>query len=217
MITIYGNELSNNSNKVRFVANALKTDYEFKTVNVLAGENKKPEFLKLNPVGKIPVLQDGDFVLFESNAISKYLAQKASSSLYPTDPKSRATVDQWMDFSSIHIGTAMGRVLFNRVLYKVFGGQKDEQSLKDGLGFLDRFLPVLEQQLGKEKYLTGPHMTLADICLLAVLDPAELASVSFDSYPRLKKWQKELQAQEFYQKLFSSYTQMVMSKMGSGT
>lgn len=211
MLMIYGNNLSPNSNRVRFVANALKLDYEFKTVNLAAGENKTPEFLKLNPFGKIPVIKDGDFALFESNTIARYLAQRESSNLYPKDLRRRSVVDQWMDFSVIHIGAAVGRVFFNQVLYKIFGGERDERSLKDGLGFLKRFLPILEQQIGQEKYLAGPEMTLADISLLASLDVSEVSSISLDPYPQINEWQKKLMAQEFYQKVFSSYTQMVQA------
>src|SRR5262245_47137766 len=119
MLTIYGFEVSQPTNKVRFTANALGLPYEFKRVNLLAGENKKEAHLKLHPAGKVPAIQDDDFVLFESNAIMKYLADKESSSLYPKDRRRRALVDQWIDFSTIHIGTAVARVFVNRVAYKM--------------------------------------------------------------------------------------------------
>src|SRR4029434_5308818 len=121
MLTIYGFEVSQPTNKVRFVANALGLPYEYKSVNLPKGENKTEAFLKLNPTGKVPVIQDDDFVLCESNAICKYLSEKASSNFYPKDPRRRALVDQWTDFSSLHIGTAMARVFGNRVASKMIG------------------------------------------------------------------------------------------------
>ncbi len=211
MITLHGNEISSPTNKARYAANALKLDYQFKVVNLMAGENKSADYLKLHPAGKVPVLVDGDFVLFESNAICKYMAQKKSSDLYPDDVKRRSHIDQWMDFASIHIGHAMSRVFFNRVAYNVLGTEKDERSLKDGLEFLARFLPVVDQQIQKGGYLVGDTLSLADICLLANLDQAEISSVSFDPYPQLKAWQQKLQAEEFYQKCFKSYSQMLAS------
>jgi len=209
MLTIYGFEVSSPSNKVRYVANALGIAYDYKRVNLQAGENKTEAYLKLHPAGKVPVLQDGDFVLFESNAIIQYLADKESSNFYPKDRRRRAIVDQWLDFASLHIGTAIGRVFVNRVAYKILNLEKDERSLQDGLAFLARFLPVLEGQLSKNAFLAGPETTLADFALLSNLDPAEIASVDLTPYPHLKRWQAGLMAKDFYQKCFPSYTQML--------
>src|SRR4030095_11690275 len=219
MLTVYGFEVSQPTNKVRFIANALKLPYEYKSVNLVKGENKTEAYLKLNPAGKEPVIQDDDFVLFESNAICRYLADKAGSNFYPKDSRRRALIDQWTDFSSLHVGTAMARVFVNRVAYQVMGVEKDERSLKDGLAFLDRFLPVLEGQLKKQAFLAGPEMTVADFSLLAHLDPADIASVDLSAYPALHQWRGGLQKQDFYQKCYPSYTQMVQdlaAKMGKG-
>src|SRR5262245_4584438 len=209
MLTLYGFEVSQPTNKTRFAANAMGLSYEFKRVNLLAGENKTESYLKLHPAGKVPVLQDGDFVLFESNAIIKYLAEKSSSPLYPKDLRHRALVDQWIDFSTLHVGMSIARVFINRVAYKIMKTELDERSLKDGLAFLQRFLPVLEGQLSKNQFLAGPEMTLADICLLAHMDPAEISSIDLSPYPHLQKWQWDLQVKDFYQKCFSSYTEML--------
>src|SRR5436190_13308747 len=104
MIILYGIDPSPPSNKTRFVANALGIEYEFKRVNLAGGEGQDETHLKLHPAGKVPVLQDGDFILFESNAIIRYLADKVDSNIYPEELKRRAIVDQWLDFSSVHIG-----------------------------------------------------------------------------------------------------------------
>ncbi|MFO1520159.1 MAG: glutathione S-transferase family protein [bacterium] len=210
MLTIYGNEVSSPCNKVRFVANALGLPYEYKHVDLRGGENKFETFLKLNPSGKVPVIVDDGFSLFESNAIIKYLSEKAGSPLYPKDLRQRVTVDQWMDFSSLHIGTAMQRVFVNRVLYQFVGMEKDERSLKDGIDFLGRFLPVVEGQLKNNKFIAGPEMTVADFCLLAHLDPAEISQVDLSAYSSLTRWRNGLKDKEFYQKCFPSYEQMLM-------
>ena len=110
MLTIYGADLSPPSFKVRFAANALALTYEYKKVDLINGENTSEDFLKLNPAGKVPVIQDDGFVLYESNAILKYLAATSESPLYPAGIKQRALIDQWMDFVSHHVATAMNRV-----------------------------------------------------------------------------------------------------------
>src|SRR5262249_44808814 len=145
----------------------------------------------------------------ESNAIVKYLADKQNSSLYPKDLRRRALVDQWIDFSTQHIATAVGRVFFNRIIYKVMNAQQDERSLQDGLGFLQQFLPVVDAQLKKSAYLADPEITLADLCLLADLDPAEVCSIDLSPYSNLQRWRDGLRTKDFYQKCFASYTQMI--------
>src|SRR5579883_873877 len=94
MLQIYGTPLSSPTNKVRYVANYLGIPYDFHRVNLAAGEQRKPEFMKINPLGKIPAIQDEGFTLAESNAIIRYLATKNNSNLYPTDLQQRALVDQ---------------------------------------------------------------------------------------------------------------------------
>ncbi len=211
MITLYGNDFSSPSNKVRFLAYALDLEYEYHSVNMMVGEHRGPGHLKLHPAGKVPVLVDGDFILFESNAILRYLADKTQSLFYPKILKERALVDQWLDFSSLHVATALNKVFINRAAYGVMKLEKDERALQEGLALLDRFLPVLEAQLQKNNFLSGAEMSLADFALLSALDPAEIASIDLSSYPRLKNWQESLQAMPFYQKCYPSYTFILQS------
>ena len=205
MLKLYGANLSSPSNKVRFALHVLGVEYEYVQVKLRDGEHRKEEFLKLNPVGKIPVIDDEGFVLFESNAIIKYLARKHCPALYPDELKTRAVIDQWMDYVSLHVGAAYNRVVFNRVFAPVIGAPVDEQSLKDGLAFLERFLPIIDRQLGKHKYLTGEELTVADINLLATLDPSEVAEVDLGLYENIGRWRGALQGEEFYTKCHSSY------------
>src|SRR5271154_460890 len=153
MLTIFGFDFSSPANKVRFAANAMGLEYEYKRVNLFAGEQKSPEFLKLNPIGRVPAIDDNGFKAFESTAIIKYLADKNNSPLYPKDLQKRTIVDQWIDFSNIHVAAALARVTFNRVMYKMLNVEKDERSLADGIKFLGQFLPTLEKQLKENKYL----------------------------------------------------------------
>ena len=73
MLTIYGADLSSPANKVRFVANHIGLDYEYRRVNLREKEQRQEWFLKINPIGKVPAMDDGGFCLFESGAICKYL------------------------------------------------------------------------------------------------------------------------------------------------
>jgi len=215
MIKLYGFELSNNVNKVRYVLNYLGLDYELVKTSPMEGQTQTEEFKQMSPSGKIPAIDIDGFTLFESNAINKYLAVKNNSDIYPANSEERAVVDAWLDFGSIHIGSAMGRVLFNKIIAPMVGQEVDENSLKAGLEFLDRFLPIVDKQLGRDTYIATEKISLADINLLSILDPAEIAQVSLDSYANLTKWRTHLQSEEFYQKCYKNYTEFMQSMMSS--
>ncbi len=205
MLKIYGSDLSSPSNKVRFVANFLGLKYEYSKVNLRAGEQSKPEFLKINPVGKIPAIDDSGFFLFESSAIIRYLADKNKSAIYPKELKERAVVDEWMDFGSMHVGMAVSKVTYNRLFAPMRGTPVDENSIKEGLGFLERFLPVVDGQLAKGEYLTGAALTLADFNMLAVLDPAEASQIDLSKYKNILRWRQALQKELFYTQCHKNY------------
>ncbi|VAW18835.1 hypothetical protein MNBD_BACTEROID05-1212 [hydrothermal vent metagenome] len=209
MLKVYGADLSSPANKVRFVANFLEMDYEYIRISLKNGEHKKEDYLKIHPAGKIPSIDDEGFTLFESDTICKYLASREKSSLYPTDIKQRAIVDQWVDFSTIHIGVAMGKVLFNKVFAPIVGVPVDEQSMNDGYMFLSRYLPVLEGVLGKNKYLASGCLSLADMTLLATLDPLEVSGVEFDTYKNICQWRNSLKKESFYTKCHNSYGEVL--------
>ncbi len=216
MIKLYGLGLSFNVSKVRYCLNHLNLQYEWVQTNPIAGENRAEEYLKLCPTGKVPAIDIDGFTLFESNAINRYLAVANNSPLYPQDNKKRAVIDAWMDYASIHVGQALGRVLFNRVFAPMTGQKSDEESVRVGLEFLDKYFPVLEKQLSQNPYLAGRDMSLADLNLLAILDPCELAQIkTIDQYPSLKKWRAGLKAQPFYQKCYKDYSQFVMEAMNA--
>jgi glutathione S-transferase len=206
MLTIYGNNLSLPSNKIRFVANALELRYEYKQLNLRGGEHKTKEYLEIHPAGKVPAIDDDGFRLFESNAIIKYLAANADNRFYSNDIRERALIDQWVDFATAHIGQAMNRVFFNAAIGPLMGMEVDERSLADGRKFLSQFLPVVDARLAKSNYFGSKDITLADFVLLACLDPAEVCKVDLAPYSKLCKWRAALQKQAFYQNCYESYT-----------
>ena len=215
MLKIYGSDLSSPANKVRFVANALGIPYEYIKVNLRGGEHQKPEFLKVNAVGKIPAIDDEGFCLFESNAIIRYLADKNNSPLYPKGLKERAAVDAWIDFGSIHVGMALSKVTYNRLFAPMRGVPVDENSIKEGLGFLDRFLPVVDAQLAKNTYLAGAAMTLADLNLLAMLDPAEAVQIDLVKYKNISRWRNALMQQTLYTKCHKNFEEAFKSLLAA--
>ncbi|MCW5589733.1 MAG: glutathione S-transferase family protein [Legionellales bacterium] len=205
MLIIYGNPLSSPTSKVRFVAHYLAIPYEFKIINLSAGEHLSEKFLAINPFGRVPAIIDDGFGLSESNAIIRYLADKKQSSLYPRDLQARAIVDQWLDYASQHIAVPTSKIMFNTYYYKFTSIPKDERSLQDGYQFLARNLPIVEQQLKKQTYLAGSTITLADLAMIAALDVCEMCEVDLTVYSALTTWRKNLMAESFYRQCHENY------------
>ena len=209
MLTIYGSDLSGPAIKVRLTASFLGLNYNWQMVNLREGEQKQEWFLKINPVGKIPAIDDEGFYLFESNAICKYFCDKHNSALYPKDVKKRATIEQWIDYVSFHIGANLMLVVYNRVFAARTGKPVNEKAITDGVEFLKQYFPIIEKQLTQHKYIVGQEMSLADIILLALLEPAEMARVDLSAYPQLSAWRVELKRQSFYTSCYKEYGEML--------
>jgi len=206
MLNIYGFPLSSPTNKVRYVANYLEIPYKFHLINLAQGEHLKPEFLKINPYGRIPCIENDSFRLAESNAIIRYLSDMQQSALYPVELKARAIVDQWIDYGSQHVLLAAARIMFNTYFYKFAKVQQDERAIQDGIKYLGQYLPVVNNQLSQHAYITGETITLADFVLIAALDVAELIHLDLAIYPHISEWRTKLMHEPFYQKTHESYT-----------
>lgn len=211
MIKLYGNKFSPPSNKVEMCINLLGLEYEFIFVDLLKGEQRKSEFLSITPFGKAPVLVDGNFNLSESNAIIKYLCKKTKSDLYPSDLEKQAEVDMWCDFISQHLSLgAYLKVMFNKMVAPRIGIEPDQKSIKEGYEFINKYLALIEEKLNKTKFLAGDKMTIADICLLATIDPSEVIEVNLKTYPKLNALRDGLKSQSFYQKVHQFYGESMM-------
>ena len=205
MTKIYYHPLSFPSLAPVFTAEAANIAYETKLVDLSKDEQKSPEYLAVNPYGKVPALKDGDFTMAESAAIMRYIARQNGSDLYPVEIEAQAKCDQWMDFVNHHIRTNIGKVHFNRSLAPMFGADVDERSLADGLRFLENNFPAIEQTLSQQPYLCGDAMTLADIALVAALEPIDMSKIDISAYPSLIKWLTTRRSEDFYTNVHSHY------------
>jgi len=209
MLTIYGSDLSGPAIKVRLTASILGIEHKWQLVNLREGEQKKEWFLAINPVGKVPAIDDDGFKLFESNAICKYLCDKHNSPLYPKDVKKRATIEQWIDYVTVHIGANFIPVVYNRLFAPLRNQPVNEKAISDGLEFLKQYIPLVEKQLTEHKYLVSHELSLADIILFSLLEPTELAKIDISIYPHLTAWRAELKKQSFYTNCYKEYGEML--------
>jgi glutathione S-transferase len=174
---------SPNCRKVHAVLSHLGLSLELEYHDFFSGELQAPAFLALNPNGMVPVLQDGEFTLTESNTIMQYLAEGAGDTpLYPRERRLRADVQRWQCWELAHFNKALGVLSFETVAKPGFlNMQPDEAAVAWSSRELARFAPVLDRALATREVLVGEGITLADYSV-AHLEGFQ-AAVPFDWKP----------------------------------
>lgn len=179
--------------KAIYVLEELEINYDYRFIDLGKGENQTPEFLKNAPSGKVPVLRHNDDYIFESGAIARYIANVNSSELYPTTAIERARVDQWLDYSSGHIGRWLNTLFFERVIKPKFGmGDTDEVACKVALDYLDVQFPILDKQLSENKFFSGDNISISDLTIYAYVDQVAALEISLEKYPHFNAWYKNM-------------------------
>lgn len=171
--------------KASIALEELSLPYTVHRLSLSDGDQKKPEFLAINPNGRIPAIVDreaGDFAVFESGAILVYLAEKAGA-LLPADPKGRSRVMQWLMFQMGGVGPMMGQAnVFSRyapetIPYAIERYRRESR----------RLFEVLDGQLGREEFLAGEY-SIADIANWSWVSTHEWSGVSIEGLPHLARW-----------------------------
>ena len=203
-MNIYGHFFSAPSNKVRYCANAAGLEFTYHHVDLQQGEQQHPDFLDINQLGKVPAIEDDGFMLSESDAICRYLANK-SGKLYPNDLQTRGRIDRWMDISAQTVLLQMSKILFNRFFAPMLGEEPNQTAIEEGQRNLGVILPHINNQLAQSSYLAGDELTIADISMLSAIDPFDMLEIDLTDYTQLKKWRKGLMQQAFYQDVHHHY------------
>jgi len=179
---------SPNVQKIFIMLEELEVPYRTIKVDVFQGEHFKPEFLKLNPNAKIPVIVDhegpnGPYTIFESGAILLYLADKSGRFL-PTDPAQRFEAIQWLMIQLTGVGPMFGQLTH----FKRFAPAGNEYSLSRYQTEVRRLYDVLEQRLDRSPYLGGADYTVADIATFPWTRNHDWQGVKWDDHPNLGRW-----------------------------
>ncbi|HTO08521.1 MAG TPA: glutathione S-transferase family protein [Myxococcota bacterium] len=176
--------------KVRALASHLDLTVEEKLVNLFQGEQRAPAYAALNPNMRMPVLVDGDFVLWESNAILLYLAaKKPESGLWPSDARGQADVVRWLNWESAHWSPGATPIAFERVVKKLAGlGDPDPAEIARGEKLFHPLAAVLNQSLRGRQWLACNRLTIADFAVATGLVFADAASLPLAGYPEITRW-----------------------------
>jgi glutathione S-transferase len=176
--------------KVLAVAHHLGADYEFQFCDLTKGATRAPGFEALNPNQKMPVLEDGAFKLWESNAIIQYLAeQHPAAELIPADVKARADVARWMFWESTTWDPACAILAFERGVKPLLGlGQPDPAEIERGLRAFNAAAAILDAHLKGRAFISGDRLSLADFAVAADLILEPFVQLPLAPYAEIRRW-----------------------------
>jgi glutathione S-transferase len=196
---LYCHPLSSNSRRVVMTAIQLDAKIDLIFVDLLKGAHRASEYLRLNPNGKVPLLDDDGFHLWESHAIMQYLADKCPGQrLYPRDIQARADVNRWLFWSAYHFTPAIGFISREKVSKKMVGGsgEPDPAEIVRGEALLGAAARVLDAHLAGKQWIAQDELTLADLAIAAPLMHAAAAELPIGGYENLLTWFARVQSLE---------------------
>ncbi|WP_325894489.1 glutathione S-transferase family protein [Grimontia sp. NTOU-MAR1] len=179
-----------NGYKISIALEEMGLAYKYHALDLIAADQKKPEFLAINPNGRIPAIVDkdnDDFAVFESGAILIYLAEKTGK-LLPTDQKKKSQVLQWLMFQMGGVGPMMGQA---NVFYRYFP-EKIPAAIERYQNEGRRLFEVMNGQLANNRYLAGDEYTIADISTWPWVRIHEWSGVDISGLEHLQRWVDEL-------------------------
>ena len=193
---------SPNCRKVHSVINHLSLDVEFEYLDFFSGDLATPEFFAINSNGKVPVLTDGDFKLWESNAIMQYLTSKVpATTLFPNDPKIRADIARWQFWEQAHYNQALGTIAFETVLKPQFNiGETNQAVVDSAIENLIQFAAVLDMHMQNKTFVVGDSVTLADYSLIHIEAFKDAIPFDWSNYPNLNAYYDRMRADPHWAK-----------------
>ncbi len=199
---LYTHSPSPNCIKVMAVAHYLQIPLEEVEMEPHSGACRSHNFLKKNPNGLLPTLEDGDYYLWESNAILVYLAQKAgATTLLPTDLKGQAELWRWMSWGMCHWGPAIRPLMYEWMVQPLIHHRPTDHAAVDrAVANFHPLARILDEHLSENLHMLGEALTLADFSLGSWLAYTEMARIPLADYPAITSWHKGLAALPAWQK-----------------
>ena len=186
---VWGRRNSVNVQKVLWCCSELDLEFERIDAGMEFGRNNEPAYLAMNPNGRIPTLVEGDFVLWESNAIMRYLALKYGGvpALYPDDAQIRAGVERWLDWTLTTIQPAERLVFWG--LIRTPAAQRDMRAIQDAADAVAVHWRILDAHLSDRSFLEGGQFTLADLAMATYARRwFGVTGINKPELPNLERW-----------------------------
>lgn len=193
MLKIWGRISSINVRKVVLTAQLLDLPFERVDAGAAFGVTMTPGYLARNPNALVPTLEDGDFVLWESNVIVRYLCAKhAAGTLYPQDLHARFEAERWMDWQQTTLNPA-GREAFIQ-LVRTPADRRDQAALDRSVRATQPLLAILDAQLAQHAFMAGDRLTMADIPIACEMHRWWGLPLQHGEHPHLRRWYDGLRA-----------------------
>jgi glutathione S-transferase len=196
MLQVYLDPCTVNSRKVLAGLDLLGAEFNLNHVNYFTGEHKGDAYLKINPNATVPAAIDGDCAITESNAILQYAADHThagNSTAYPKDLKKRADVNKWLLWEASVWFQTCYIYLVEYVVKPLLKAEPDEAVIKGEEAKFHKLANVLDQQLGKTKFIAGDEVTIADIAIAAPMHLRKPSRLPLDEHPNLLRWIQEIE------------------------
>lgn len=189
---LYVHRLSPNALKTLITAKHCGSQVELVEIDLSGGEQRGETYRAINPNGRVPALVDDDFILWESNAIMQYLAEKAGErTIWPQDPRARADIARWQFWDVAQLAPAARPFQWEYLFKARLGlGDPDAATLAAAEAPMRACAAVLEASLSEHPYLAGDEPTLADISIAATLIYAEAARMPLAEFEALQRWRQ---------------------------
>jgi glutathione S-transferase len=199
MLKLHGFPMSPNTRRALFALEEHGAAYELVTVDLMSGEQKSPAYLALNPTGRVPTLVDGDFVLWESNAILDYLAAlHPEKALGARSPREVGEMSRWMYVNAAHLSPNVARIFAHTI--RLPEAQRIARIVDEARIEVDRSLGALERRLAGREHLLD-RFTLAEIAIAPTLSAAPMLGIDLARFPSVDGWLKRICARPAWQKV----------------
>lgn len=186
MIQLYDHDLSGNCHKVRLMLSLLGLEHELVSVDLMKSEHKSPQFMKLNPLGQVPVLVDNDVVIRDAQAILVYLTRRYGSDWLPTEAELMSKIMQWLSIAANEMqhSLAAARKFF------LLSAQIDLELAQNRA---HEILQIIDQHLAQRKWLESNRPTVADVACFPYIGLAADGKISLEAYPHVIAWKNRIQ------------------------
>ena len=197
MIVFYGSPMSS-AGRTHWMLEEVGVPYDYRRISIRNGDNKKPEYLKVNPAGKIPCIVDGDLTLTESMAINFYLAEKYGKKMMPTDAAQRAHAYEWSLGAISNVQPLFLTILHHTMLLpEEERSPKEAQKAREEIG---PYLDLLDRALSGKEYLVGDGFSVADVNVASVIGLGAMLGVDVSGRQNVQAWLGRLQARPAFAK-----------------
>ena len=189
---LYYDPITTNCRKVAAGFSLMNVPFEEARVDYLGGGHKAKEYLDINPNGSLPTIVDDGFILWESNAILQYVADKHGAvAYYPKELKLRADINRWHLWESAHWFPSCYVYLIENLVKPFMKIESDQSAVEKEAPNWHKLAGILEQRLQNQRWLCGENVTLADISVAAPIHLHPYQKLPLDKYPSLRRWMVE--------------------------